>query len=254
MRSCRVFSSFRSFRFVFTLPNWLSGENLWYLQAYGVFILVLLPILKLFESKITRKTHLLLALSLIFLRFFAYSVYLPNLWIASRMMDFIMCYYVGGYISKYPFNISWKQLIAGAGGYLILYFIYEYYWRLACAIEYEPAEYSYVSVMGPFLCCMIFALLCILIFEKMDIPSEVLSKTVKNLASTTMGIYIFHYSLISLSFVFANQFWWSNWTIKGYFIFVIINSVFLFTGGFLTDKIRQWTYQRFETRVAQYFT
>ena len=48
-------SDYSSYNTIFKLPNWLSGENLWYLQAYGCFILVILPILKLFERKLTRK-------------------------------------------------------------------------------------------------------------------------------------------------------------------------------------------------------
>ena len=43
-----IFSD-RAYRPIFTLPNWLSSSNMWYLQAYGCFILVILPILKLFD-------------------------------------------------------------------------------------------------------------------------------------------------------------------------------------------------------------
>ena len=46
------FDCFKGYLPLFTLPNWLSGDNMWYLQAYGIFILVILPLLKLFEEKL----------------------------------------------------------------------------------------------------------------------------------------------------------------------------------------------------------
>ena len=60
--NCYPFDSYESFEIVFNLPNWFSGSNMWYLQAYGCFILVVLPILKLFENRITERTHLCLSL------------------------------------------------------------------------------------------------------------------------------------------------------------------------------------------------
>ena len=48
-------SSNKSYHPIFNLPNWFSGDNMWYLQVYGLFILIVLPILKLFENKLTQK-------------------------------------------------------------------------------------------------------------------------------------------------------------------------------------------------------
>lgn len=226
---------------LFTLPNWLSGENLWYLQAYGIFILCVLPLLKLFEDKLTQKTHLCLALSLIFINFLAYSKYLPNIWLSFRLVEFIMCYYIGGYFSKYRLRISTKKLLIFSAIYLVSYFLYEYYWRYFNAKQYEPSQYSYISVMQPFICCIIFALLCFSFFNNMNIPS---SKILSNISSTTIGIYIFHFNFIGISVSIANKYWWHDWSRNGYFLFAIIDSVLLFVIGFLIDSVRLWSYKK----------
>ncbi len=173
------FSSYPSYHLLFTLPNWFSGENLWYLQAYGLFILLILPILKLFERKLTQTTHLCLALTLLFINFLAYSKYFPNIWFSQKMLDFTMCYYIGGYISKYDVQINLKKLVVLICIYLIAYFAYEYYWRYSCAIQYAPTSYSYIKVMQPFICCIIFALLNFLFFNSINTFSEKSSKILK---------------------------------------------------------------------------
>ena len=228
---------------IFTFPNWFSGENLWYLQAYGIFILLILPLLKLFEDKLTQKIHLCLSLALIFINFLAYSKYLPNIWISVRLVQFTMCYYIGGYFSKYKFKISNKKLFAFTIAYLVLYFTYEYYWRYICAKEYEPSSYSYISVMQPFLCCIIFSLLCFSIFNNINIHS---SKALVNISASTIGIYIFHYNFMEISFTIANKFWWKDWSRNGFFLFAIIDSILLFIIGVVIDKIRVWSYKKLE--------
>lgn len=247
------FSCYPSYRPLFTLPNWLSGENLWYLQAYGLFLIVILPLLKLFENKLTRQKHLYLALVLIFIRFLAYSKYLPNLWLSSRMLDFIMWYYIGGYLSRYAVALSGKKTVLLALSYLMVYFLYEYYWRYSCGIEYEPADYSYISVMQPFVCCLLFALLAFFLFDHLKLRSARLSRLLGTLSSATIGIYIFHYNVITLSFLLGNSYWWHDWSRRGYFLFAILDSILLFAIGFVLDLFRQKSFARVEAAITKHF-
>lgn len=247
------FSCYPTYRPLFRLPNWLSGKNMWYVQAYGLFILVILPLLKLFEGKLTQKSHFSLAVSLVFIRFLAYSEYLPNLWLNTRMMDFIMWYYVGGYFSKYRVKISKKQLITFICIYCVSFFAYEYYWRYTCSVEYEPTEYSYIEVMSPFVCCFIFAILGFFFFDYLQIKNGTLSKTLRKLSSATIGIYIFHFNVITMSFLLANSFCWHIWSRKGYFLFSIIDSIILFIVGFMVDIIRQHLYKHAERYIKDHF-
>ena len=99
---------------------------------------------------------------------------------------------------------------------------------------YEPYEYSYINVMAPFICSLIYAVLVFLIFSKIEIRS----KLINNIAETTPGIYIFHYSFISTEYVIANTLWWKDWSFDGYCKFVIIDSILMFVVGCLLDLIR----------------
>ena len=244
------FSSYGSYRPIFNLPNWFSGESLWYLQVYGLFILVVLPILKLFEKRLTQRTHLCLILALVFINFLAYRTYLPNFWLSTKLENFIMCYYLGGYVSKYKVRISSKKLALYSLIYLAAYFIYEYSWRYSCAIAYKNTlQYSYVDVMQPFVCAMIFAFLCFMIAVNIKVPSRILPKAFGSLSASTIGIYIFHYNFISLSYIIADTFWWHDWSQKGFFIFVLINSLFLMISGYVIDLFRRLSYKPFETAL-----
>ena len=224
---------------VFTLPNWLSGDNRWYLQAYGVFILAVVPLLKLFEKKLTRTTHLYLALTLVFLKFLAYRSYLNNLWISSSLLDFVTFYYLGGYVAAYGVRVSRKKLLAAALVYVVAWFLYEWYWRYANAVRFDPADYSYVEVHQPAVCCFVFAVLCFLLAVKTDVRPGRLSKLLSSLSTSTVGIYVFHYSVVTLSFALAGTFWWHDWSRKGFFLFAIVDSVALFFLSWLLDLARK---------------
>ena len=248
------FSFYESFKPIFNLPNWLSEKNLWYLQAYGLFILVIIPLLKLFEKKLDKKTHLSLAATLVFINFLSYSEWLPNLWISSRLVEFTMCYYIGGFISKYDVKIKKKSIISAILIYFVIFFTYQYYWRYTNSIIYKkPVDYSYVSDVAPFVFCFIYALLCFLFFNNLHVNSDFFSNVLKNCSSTTMGIYIFHAKMVHISTIMANEIWWHDWTRNGYFMFSILNTLILFVLGYLIDKTRQLTYKKVEKKVAGSF-
>lgn len=250
------FSHAPSFRPLFTLPNWLGGANLWYVQAYGVFILVILPLLKLFEEKLTKQTHLCLAVALVFINFLAYQTYLPNLWISFQIMNFIMWYYIGGYISKYKVSVSGKKLLIMSAVYVVMYFAYEYYWRLSCSVMWEPSEYSYIDVMQPFICCLIYASLCFLIFNNINITfkGDKISGFLTAVSASTLGIYVFHYNMINITFLLGDTFWWHDWSRKGYFLFCIIDSIMLFVIGAVLDIGRRKGYKYLTTIIEKQLT
>ena len=245
------FSNAPSFRPIFTLPNWVGGENVWYLQAYGIFILVILPILKIFEDKLTRKTHLCLVAALILVNFFAYNTYLPNLWISYRMLNFIMCYYAGGYVAKYHVRVSGKKLFTALAVYMAAYFLYEYYWRFSSSAMWKPYEYSYINYMAPFICTLSWGALLFLIFNNIPSGKRGQTKLLTSLSSATIGILIFHYNMIDISFLLADSFWWKDWSQKGYFRFCIIDSILLFAIGFLLDAGRKIVYAHIEAGAAR---
>ena len=245
-------SFYPTYKAVFRLPNWLSGENLWYLQAYGCFILVVLPILKLFEKKLTRKTHLCIFLTFVCLNFMAYDLYLPNLWISQRVCQFIMFYYGGGYISKYHFKVSPKKIAVISIVYVLIYFAYEYYWRLSNSLMFKPSQYTYIDVAQPFTCCLIYALLCFLFFDNINLKvSAPFSKVLSTVSSKTIGIYIFHYNIVTIAYIAANALGWHNWSRKGFLLFAILDSIVLFIVGFLIDCVRDWSYKRVEKKILR---
>lgn len=247
------FSSYKTYLPIFTLPNWLSGSNMWYLQAYGCFILIVLPLLKMFENRLTQKTHLCLALTLSFLHLLSYHSFFPDLWLSSRMLDFILFYYLGGYISKYKPGVKLRTLLILFFSYLLMYFTYESYWRYSCSILYEPSKYSYIKVMAPYICSLIYAVLCFLIFNCIKMP-KLCSNIISAISDKTIGIYIFHFNVLDISFIMADYLGWHDWTRKGYFLFVIINSLVLFVIGFFVDVVRKWSYKLIEQKVINSYS
>ena len=240
------------------LPNWLSGSNMWYLQAYGVFILVVLPLLKLFEDKLTKEVHASICIGLVCIHLFNYRAFLPALPLADTIIFFIMCYYIGGYVRKYDLRLSLKQLILLLVLYSAAYLGYDYYWRYSNMILFSPHEYSYVKAMlpmQPFICTITFAFLCFSIATKIRIkPSEKLSKALGSLSSSTIGIYIFHMGIIHYAFIVANWLWWHDWSTKGFLCFVILDTLLLFIASYAIELLRKrlmnWLYSKFE-RPAQ---
>ena len=220
---------------VFNFLSWFSGSNMWYFQVYGLFMLLILPILKHFESKIDRKTHKLIIGMLLAICFLDISKYLPILGISFRIIQFTLCYYIGGYISKYSVNFNLKKLIFALIFYIMLYIGYEYYWRMSMRKMFDPYAYSYISVMQPFICSIIFAVLVFLIFSKLDFKSRVIN----HISVAVPGIYVFHLNFISSAYVIANSFWWKDWSLGGYCKFIIINTLMLFIIGYLIDLIRR---------------
>lgn len=168
---------------IFTLPNWLSGENMWYLQAYGIFILVIVPILKLFEDRLTKDVHRMVCVALACFNFLAYGKYLPNLFLSAQIIQFITCYYIGGYVRTYGVGMSLGKLLALLCLYVVSYLCYEYYWRYSNMVLHKPSEYSYISVMQPFICCFIFSLLCFAICTKVRISGKGFANAIALLTS-----------------------------------------------------------------------
>lgn len=225
---------------VFTLPNWLSGENMWYLQAYGIFILIVLPLLKLFEDKLTREIHGCVCIALVCIHLLAYQTYLPNLPLSGKLVYFIMCYYIGGYVKTHGVRLSLKQLVGLLAAYVIAYLCYEYYWRYSNMVLHAPHEYSYIKVMQPFICCIAFSFLCFAIATKIHLtPREGVSKALGSVAATTIGIYIFHFNTVGFSFIIANKYWWHDWSTKGFFLFSIIDTLLLFAISCIIELLRQ---------------
>lgn len=250
-------SSFNeTFRPLFQFPNWISGENQWYLQAYGIFILFVLPVLKLFEPLLNRKTHLYLFLTFVFMKFLAYTVYLPYWLISDKLVDFVMCYYGGGYIANYKNNINWEKISILFCIYIAIFFWYDTYWRSTCSILFAPSEYSYIDVVSPFICCLTYSFLLFLIFVNINVefhpPLAFIGTAFDKLASSTMDVYIFQSKIISLSFTLAETFWWNNWSRKGFLVFSMIDSVIIFSIGFLISLVRQKAYKCFESSLAKF--
>ena len=239
-----------SYKPIFLLPNWLSGSNMWYFQAYGIFILIVVPILKRFENRIDRNIHKKIIAVLVCLFFLDFSKYLPSIWLSERVLQFVTCYYIGGYISRYSISVSWKSLWLALMSYMAVYFAYEYYWRMGMRKMYNPSEYSYISVMQPFICCLIYAVIIFLMFSKLNFSS----RAVNHVAAATPGIYIFHFNMISLCFAFANTYWWKNWTISGYIAFVIVDTIILFGVGCIIDNIRMKIFAFVKSRVERCMT
>lgn len=235
-----LFYYFAFFKTIFTLPQWLCGDNLWYLQCYGVFIIVILPLLKLIEPKLSKTMHLNISLGLVSLQFFAWNIYLPNFWISDQLLKFIMCYYIGGYIAKYKINPNWKKIIGLSISYLVFYFIYEYCWRYFNFTTREPNEYAFTSAGGAFIYCLIYAVLMLLIFQKITFQSNIINIV----SSTTIGVYTFHYVIMEYNYTIANQYWWHDWSLLGYCKFVVIDTFLLFIIALLLDLLRQFIFKK----------
>lgn len=235
------FAGVTSYKPMFEFPNWFSGANMWYFQAYGVFLLIIMPILKYFEPRLDRKTHKLVMLMFIALLFLDYTAYLPSIWLSKRLLQFTACYYIGGYIAKYPVSCSIKKLVLALIAYISLSLLYLYYWRLGMRRMHGMSGYSYIKVINPVFCCLVFAVLVFLIFSKINFQSNI----VNHIAKATPGIYVFHFKTVSLSFAFA-EYWWHDWSPQGYFSFILLNSMLLFVVGYMIDQFRQRAYTRLQ--------
>lgn len=239
------FGGVTSFKPTFNLPNWLSGKNMWYLQAYCIFILIIVPLLKHFEHKIDQKRHKLLIAMLTVLLLSDYQSYIPNIWLSDKILEFVMCYYIGGYVKKYRVKYSLKKLLFILLSYIVCYFLYEYYWRRGMRKLYEPYGYSYVDVMEPLICTLIFAVIVFLIFSKINFSSRI----VNHISRAIPGIYIFHYNMTAICFAFADTYLWHTWSLSRYIVFIIIDSVLLFFMGYLIDLVRQFFHSHFQVRM-----
>ncbi len=102
--------------------------------------------------------------------------------------------------------------------------------------------------MQPFICCLIYAVVCFLIFDHIKVPKS-FAKVISTVSDKTIGIYIFHFYFINFAFIGADHFGWHNWTRKGYFLFAVADSVVLFVMGLLIDFVRKWSYKRIERKV-----
>lgn len=225
---------------LFTLPNWLSGKNMWYLQAYGLFILIVLPLLKLFENRLTKEIHGSVCIALFSIHLFAYQIYLPNLPLSDNIVFFIMCYYIGGYIQKYGLKPSLKQLVFALILYIIIYFCYAYYWRYTNMTLHAPHEYHHDAVKQPFICTMTFGFLCFAIASKAHVSlGKKTSAILGAISRASIGIYIFHMSVLNYSAIIANWLWWHDWSTKGFFLFSIIDTLLLFAISCVIELLRQ---------------
>lgn len=251
LRAYHPIDGYEWFKPLFTLPNWLSGDNLWYLQAYGIFLLVILPVLKLFEDKLTKSRHASLCLLLAFLYFLAYATYLPNLFISRQLLYFTMCYYMGGYVARYGVKIGRRALLGALATYIVLYLLYEFYWRYSNAVMYAPNEYSYIPVMEPFACCLVYAVLCFLLFSGFQMRGGRLAKVLESISSSTVGIYIFHVYVLEFSFIIANSSWWHDWSQGGFFVFALLDSLLLMTVACLVDVLRKQSMRWLEARLLR---
>lgn len=101
---------------------------------------------------------------------------------------------------------------------------------------YKPSKYSYVEVMSPYICTLIYAVLCFLIFNCIKVP-QAFSNIIGSISDKTIGIYILHFNLLDITFIVADYLGWHNWSRKGYFLFVIIDSLALFVIGFFVDIV-----------------
>lgn len=250
------FSNCEDFTFTFFyLPKWLCDDNLWYIRAYGFFILIVIPILKLFENKITRSIHIYIIFALIVINLLSYNEWIPNIFFSSEIMFFVMCYYLGGYISRYLTEVRKGVWVIISITYLVVYFVYEYFWRCTCSTFYEPFEYSFIAVIvenKSFICCMVYSVLLFLFFNSFKINLSIFNKLANRIASSTIGIYIFHSNMLALSFILADMFWWCDWTRKGYFLFCLIDSVLLFVVGGVLDCGRQYTYKIIKNSISRF--
>lgn len=96
-------------------------------------------------------------------------------------------------------NIDLLRVFAMFGAlaaYIALYLLYEFYWRYSNAVLYAPNECSYITVMEPLACCLVYAVLCFLLFSGFQMRNGRLAKVLESISSSTIGIYIFHLYVI----------------------------------------------------------
>lgn len=244
------FGGITGFKPKFNFPNWISGQSMWYFQAYCIFILIVVPILKYFEPQIDKKRHMLLIVTLITILFSDYQSYLPNIWLSTRIIQFLLGYYIGGYVKTYGVRFKLKKLIFVLFMYIVFFFLYDYYWRRSMRKMYSPYSYSYVDVANSHIYTLIFAVLVFLIFLSFNFSSPIIN----HISKSTPGIYVFHYNIISICFAFVDTYFWNHWSLKGFLIFVVIDSIVLFFVGYIIDLVRQFLYSRFQVKVIDKFS
>ena len=58
----------------------------------------------------------------------------------------------------------------------------------------------------------------VFIFNCNKVPKS-FSNFITLVSDKTIGIYIFHFNLLDISFIMADYLGWNNWSRKGYFLF-----------------------------------
>lgn len=109
---------------------------------------------------------------------------------------------------------------------------------LGITLDYVLMQYVSPTVLGIAICY-------VLLFSKIDVNTK-MKKVVKNIATSTYGVYLFHENILFREFYMSGQFRfvvnYSEWLIP---MIIIIIALLIFGVGVLIDKIWKEIYRIF---------
>lgn len=206
----------------------------WFVIDYIVLYL-LIPYINIIINNISKKKYvILIIISILF--FSIWPTFISSTTVKDAgygIINFIMLYLIGAYISKYKINI--KKHIS-----LLIYIlmtIITYLISIDALKIHAYAAYSYNTIFN-----IIGAVCLFLTFSKLEISSEIINRISKHI----FGIYIIHVnSFIAVhiwkDLLSSDKYYASKWFIVAWLLSIIIVFVVCLIIDILRDKLFKYT-------------
>lgn len=203
------------------------GDGAWFIIIY-IILYLLAPYINLIIKNISKKQHITLILIML-IAFSIYPTFIQNTTVFDNgygIINFVMLYFIGSYISKYSVNKRkiWLYLL----GYLLMQSI-TFYSSLNPFIKNGAYAYNTIfNVMG--------AVFLFLAFSKLNIKSKIINKISKH----TLGIYLIHVNIFIRVYMWRTILKTSEYYTRNSLVLNCVFSVLaVFTVALVIDFIRK---------------
>lgn len=203
------------------------SDGAWFIIIY-IILYLLAPYINLVIKNISKKQHI----TLIVIMLIAFSIY-PTFILNTTVFDngygiinFVMLYFIGAYISKY--NVNKRKIWLYLLGYLLMQSI-TFYSSLNPFTKNGAYAYNTIfNVMG--------AVFLFLAFSKFNIKSTIINKISKH----TLGIYLMHVNIFIRVYMWKTILKTGDYYMKNRLVLNCLFSVLIvFAVGFVMDYVRE---------------
>jgi len=173
--------------FVFTYSFPFSGSQYWFVSSYLVLLLAS-PLLKIVLDHINKRIHIAIIIIMVVMCSIMSCIFNLNTY-ATSYLSFIMLYFIGAFLRKYPLPDlkGWKWLVLGVS-------IAIYFGMTALLVSFNNDSYSrdivhklYYTYNSPI--CMIIGVGIMIFFIQLK---PFTSKIINVLGLATFEVYLFH--------------------------------------------------------------